>query len=106
MMQEGKSWSRATIESKHKSPRSYIVNRNGKRFRRNRRMLRPTRSPKPPPRYVPDIPVTNSTQNYDSDNLADIGNPDLTQIPMETEIVRTRSVRIVNKPVRYQDYLP
>ena len=50
IMQKGKEWLPATVSEKHYYTRSYIVKTdNGKRYRRNRKHLRPTKSYWPVP---------------------------------------------------------
>ena len=40
----GKSWKHVKVEEKHSSPRSFVVSTSGRKYRRNRSMLKPTRS--------------------------------------------------------------
>ena len=119
IMLRGKEWLPAEVSKKHYNPRSYIVKTdNGKRFRRNRKHLRPTKS------HWPTPDNEESFRNAEPPTLVEI-NPRETQeepltsnIPASPQRINTepnniqrapssdkttRSGRIIKTPLKFKD---
>ena len=117
VMQEGGSWKHATVESKHPAERSYVVRTtDDKRYRRNRKMLKPTKS-SPSKSYDITVkksyldPETISTTPHDdvptltSPSKVKPVSPVVSKPPDITpNIQQTRSGRIVKKPAKLADF--
>lgn len=115
VMQKGNTWLPAEVAEKHHNPRSYIVRTdNGKKYRRNRKHLRPTKSQwsnpeteesfrnAEPPQLV-EIEPRASTDNPPNDQDHDIqGNDVETHINTEKT---SRYGRVIKTPQKYNDYV-
>ena len=104
-----KTWSTpGTVTSEHGAPRSYIVQTPGGDFRRNRRHLQlvPEQQGAPP---VMDIPGEVQPDIEPEDAMPASQPPPqprpVEQPQQESPVTTTRSGRIVNKPMRYRDYM-
>ena len=68
MMKDDSSWKHATVEAKHATPKSFVVNSGGRQYRRNRSMLKPTNS-QPTSRNPDDQLETETSQREITPNL-------------------------------------
>ena len=103
----GKSWKHVKVEEKHSSPRSFIVSTSARKYRRNRSMLKPTRSVAPTENDE-DIPTYfDAKVNAKDSAKVEIPkcdpplNPPQPASPVVT--LRTRSGRAIRKPSRYSE---
>ena len=53
-VKEGKTWEPAVVKEKHELPRSFIVNRDGRDYRRNRSQILKTEEAQPPAHISPE----------------------------------------------------
>jgi hypothetical protein len=105
-VQRGKVWQPAIVRNAAGPPRSYIIQHEGGQLRRNRRHL--IKSCEPPPLLLP--PTLEEAGNLPSMCTPIIGNtatPALAEpapqpVPEEFER-RSRSGRLIRKPLRFQD---
>ena len=122
LIQNENKWIPGEIQNKHASPRSYVVKaNNGRRYRRNRRHIRPTSAnfEKPLSVKLPELPDTPSddppsnleTQEPDVVPVApqqELEEPPGVTSPLRTqkttEPVVTRSGREVRAPSRFKDF--
>ena len=96
-LQKDKVWVPATVVSKHKTPRSYIItDHSGSIYRRNRRHLRESQSANIPEESN-DLPF----QEFPDDKNRPLKKLDNTS-KEPSNMVRTRSGRISVPPNRYQ----
>lgn len=125
IMRHENKWKHGTIERKHESPRSYVVQTpDGRKYRRNRKHIRPTKSVPLQeeteeifvPTYRDSYPSqTASYQNEPSstshqhETTEDISPSELPELKVklprikETSPYKTRSGRIVKPPIRYSE---
>jgi hypothetical protein len=108
MMQFGDKWKKAEIVKEHETPRSYIVkDEENVHYRRNRKMLRPTKVA-----HQDNANRPSSTDHLKSQAERVKDNNDQNPAHQETmknngesndNAVRTRSGRISKPPVKYDD---
>ena len=110
MLKVRDTWKHATVESKLPQPKSFIVSCNGNQYRRNRSMLKTTKSTKPP---------QETSQEYDfeppnSDNVKCTEPPNQTrpstkptpECPKPPEEPKlSRSGRTIKLPCKFSDYV-
>ena len=103
----GKSWKHVKVEEKHSSPRSFIVSTSARNYRRNRSMLKPTRSVAPTeddeeiPTYFDAKVNAKDSAKVEIPKCDQPLNPPQPASPVVT--LRTRSGRAIRKPSRYSD---
>ena len=112
-VQKNREWEPATVTAVHRSPRSYLINHDGRAIRRNRRQLQPTAEP--PPSIdaewdTTDLPLEEDTrppsQDPPTNNTSNAEPTNKTNISQDTPEHRiTSRGRIVRKPARYRDYV-
>ncbi|CAM1294242.1 Uncharacterised protein g957 [Pycnogonum litorale] len=115
-----RGWRYATVESQHPMPRSYAVKTpSGTLFRRNRKMLKPTRSPEPviTKEYVDSsIPASSACDQYQSpkrnlmpcepsNSTVSISVENDETVPTDNLVRTTRSGRVVKKPSYLKDFV-
>ncbi|KAG1670042.1 hypothetical protein GQR58_017161 [Nymphon striatum] len=101
-------WNSATVINQTDDPRSYILkNPNELIFRRNRQQIRPAISPQKTVQYTPPAPLISPTIPNDSYNIPTSTIPctehvaSSEPISNDNQIMKTRSGRVIQKPVRY-----
>ena len=103
----GKSWKHVKVEEKHSSPRSFIVSTSARKYRRNRIMLKPTRSIAPTendeviPTYFDAKVNAKDSAKVEILKCDPPLNPSQPASPVVT--LRTRSGRAIRKPSRYSE---
>ncbi|XP_060076519.1 uncharacterized protein K02A2.6-like [Ylistrum balloti] len=121
IMNHNNSWIPATVSGKHKNPKSYILeNSNGRKYRRNRKHIRPTKadiqirteepSMEPPPLTTFDTPEKASTETVlvDKPNSVRQSSEQLISPKpnFEPSLQKcTRSGRVVVPPRKLCDYV-
>lgn len=102
-IQRDKEWEPALVTAKSTTPRSYIVQQNGRSLRRNRRSLHPTQEPIPGDTLQdvdwPEDQDSQQDKNSGSPNRS--GSEENEQAPTYT----TASGRPVRLPQRFKDYV-
>lgn len=106
MLQDGNTWRHATVESKLSLPKSFLVSCDGKQYRRNRSMLKPTKSEKPKQEVSEDFDL----QIPDRDGPTDIRSKSIQEstsasVKESEEPRQTRSGRTVKIPSKFADYV-
>ena len=112
-VQKNREWEPATVTAVHRSPRSYLINHDGRAIRRNRRQLQPTAEPPPSTDAewdTTDLPLEEDTrppsQDPPTNNTSNAEPTNKTNISQDTPEHRiTSRGRIVRKPARYRDYV-
>ncbi len=111
-MQSGDKWKPAVVLKQHDQPRSYVVcTPEGRRFRRNRKHLRPTVEtvfPTAGESDVTDVMDCDSTLSADrvtthTHSSAPAQNTDTGDSSDLTQPYRTRSGRLVKTPQRFKE---
>lgn len=111
IMRHNNEWTPAIVHEKTSAPKSYVLqNSNGKKFRRNRRHIRPTNANIPTDtkpameaienNILPTKPVENSVPQPTSENVNETVNKTNSNSP-----VKTRSGRIISPPLKLQEYV-
>ncbi|KAK7106746.1 hypothetical protein V1264_017967 [Littorina saxatilis] len=115
MMQFGNRWKKAEVVTPHSTPRSYVVrDEQNVEYRRNRKMLRPTKVASRDSDSNRTVTIPTTDQNVKDSNQKEkekkIGTE---QIPVQTDdknmvenkdsAVTTRSGRVVKQPKKYSD---
>ena len=118
VMRHDNKWKHGTVERKHETPRSYVVQtHDGRKYRRNRKHIRPTKSV--PTRVEPEeIVIPDMQQQSTSNGHTHLNNettepfesqptqqrdqqPTKTPDIVEKSPYKTRSGRISKAPDRY-----
>ena len=111
IFRHNQKWIPATVNQKHSAPRSYILEQpDGKKFRRNRKHIRPTKStitfntPNVEVEHTTSEKSTSETTSHVNESADDAPtqNPSSSQ-PDNPQIV-TRSGRIIVPPKKFADY--
>ena len=114
-----KVWKPAVVVKSDIHPRSYIVNHDGREYRRNRRDLMKTNEPIPKMCSPPSLDIPLSLPNESPSNSEDepVSRPVILDKPSSPKvllpskatcsspIVKTRSGRVSRPPSRYGDYV-
>ena len=85
------------------NPRSYVVQQNGKTYRRNRRHLLHVPTPDLADTVVPPPPTMSTTSDDKPGDPPARSTPADSAAATDTPVTVTRSGRAVVKPVRYRD---
>ena len=110
-IKRGKRWESAVVAQKHSAPRSYIVETNSGRFRRNRRHLRSSKAKFVSKPELDDFDYLeplchdttgNASSDSNNNNLASTCTN--LSIP-EPEQYMTRFGRLVKTPAKYHDFV-
>ena len=104
---KSKKWTRATVLSKHDTPRSYVVEAaNGMKYRRNRIMLRATKSPLKQMDSSEAVHDENDTLVNTQQAGSPVKNTELShECDISNKVVpRSRSGRELRMPSRLHDY--
>ena len=109
-----KVWKHGSVEAEHSAPNSYVVNIDGKRYRRNRSMLRPTKSCAPLKTKSEPLVLEDSTDTFAKPQPVVTANPPCspsTPSPCKPGLTspaplvkQTRSGRLIKLPTKLSDY--
>ena len=109
-----KVWKHGSVEAEHSTPNSYVVNIDGKRYRRNRSMLRPTKSCAPLKTKSEPLVLEDSTDTFAKPQPAVTANPPCSPstpspckpgLTSPAQLVKqTRSGRLIKLPTKFSDY--
>lgn len=122
IMRHNNEWIPATVQQKHSEPRSYVLqNSEGKKYRRNRRHIRPTRA-NIPVKHKSEIdssettvsipesvstPKSQSIPKFNQDPIQHI--PSTPSVPnssdVDKSVITTKSGRVVVPPHKLQDFV-
>ena len=105
-LQHGNKWVPATVISKHRTPRSYIVQTpDGRKYRRNRRHLNKCRASQDiPTASAHDQPKASSNTHTSKVRAVPVPTTEAPPPQVQKPPVRTRSGQLVKEPAYLKDY--